>query len=184
MELKRWLDLLSEADVVINLCGAMRPREEVLRNRCLAYLETDPGVAEPEFAATHKLHFTYGYNIGAPDCILPAGNVRWHSTRPPVLLDIWRAGIGATQPGLFTTVGTWQNKGHDVQIAGETYHWSKHLNFRELLEVPRRSGQPIELATDLNSGPDYARAIAGGFMIRPAVPMSLDIQAYREYISS
>src|SRR6266446_2932906 len=70
MELKRSLDLLSEADVVINLCGAMRPREEVLRNRCLAYLETDPGVAEPEFAATHKLHFTYGYNIGAPDCIL------------------------------------------------------------------------------------------------------------------
>jgi len=42
----------------------------------------------------------------------------------------------------------------------------------------------MELATDLNSGPDYERALAGGFAIRPAVPMSLDIDTYREYISS
>jgi hypothetical protein len=184
MERKRSLDLLAGADAVINLCAAIQPREEALRNRCLVYLETDPGVSAPESAVGHKLHFTYGYNIGAADCILPAGSLRWHPTRPPVLLDIWHPGLGAAEPGRFTTVGTWQNKGHDVQIAGETYHWSKHLNFRELLELPRRSGQPIELATDLNSGPDYARALTGGFIIRPAVPMSLDIQAYREYISS
>ncbi|HVN29074.1 MAG TPA: hypothetical protein VMT64_11335, partial [Candidatus Binataceae bacterium] len=48
----------------------------------------------------------------------------------------------------------------------------------------RRANQPIELATDLRSGPDYDRAIAGGFTFRPAVPMSLDIDDYRTYISS
>ena len=36
----------------------------------------------------------------------------------------------------------------------------------------------------LTGGPDYDRAIAGGFTITPVVPMSLDIDAYREYISS
>ena len=47
-----------------------------------------------------------------------------------------------------------------------------------------KAGQPIELATDLESGPDYERALAGGFTIRPVIPMSLDLEGYREYISS
>jgi hypothetical protein len=187
MDPKRSLDLLAEADAVINLCAAIRPREEHLRNRCLVYLETDPGdkaAREPDFLAAHKLHFTYGYNIGAPDCVLPVAGIRWHRTRPPVLLDEWRPGLGPAEPALFTTVGTWQNKGQDAQIGDETYHWSKHLNFRKVLDVPKRAGQKMELATDLASGPDYERALAGGFAITPAVPMSLDIDKYREYISS
>jgi hypothetical protein len=187
MEPRRALELLAEADAVINLCAAMLPRDELLRNRCLIYLETDPGdnaLRGPEFMALHKLHFTYGYNIGAPDCILPTGSIHWHCTRPPVLLDQWHPGIGPAEPATFTTVGTWQNKGHDVQIAGDTYHWSKHLNFRKLLEVPRRAGQLMELATNLNSGPDYEQAVAGGFTIAPAVPMSLNLHSYRQYISS
>ncbi len=47
----------------------------------------------------------------------------------------------------------------------------------------RAANQPIEIATNLSGGPDYERAIAGGFTITPVVPMSLDIDAYREYIS-
>jgi hypothetical protein len=187
MEPRRAVELLSDADAVINLCAAMLPRDEVLRSRCLIYLETDPAdnaVRGSEFMAAHKLHFTYGYNMGAPDCILPTGSIRWHRTRPPVLLDQWHPGMGPAEPLTFTTVGTWQNKGHDIQIGGETYHWSKHLNFRGLLEVPRRTGQPMELATSLNSGPDYQRAIAGGFKIVPAVPMSLNLDSYRQYICS
>jgi hypothetical protein len=187
MDPKRSLDLLAEADAVINLCAAIRPRDEHLRNRCLVYLETDPGdtaAREPEFVAAHKLHFTYGYNIGAPDCVLPDAGIRWYRTRPPVLLDEWHPGIGPAEPAVFTTVGTWQNKGQDAQIEGETYHWSKHLNFLKVLEVPHRAAQQMELATDLKSGPDYDRALVGGFAIRPVVPMSLDIDTYREYISS
>ena len=70
-----------------------------------------------------------------------------------------------------------------MEIAGETYYWSKHLNFRKALEVAARANQPIEIATNLSRGPDYERAVAGGFSITPVVPMSLDIDAYRDYIS-
>jgi hypothetical protein len=187
MDTKRSLELLSEADAVINLCTAVRPRDAILRNRCLIYLETDPGdnaVRGSEFVDAHTLHFTYGYNLGAADCILPAVSIQWRRTRPPVLLDQWCPGVLPAEPTTFTTVGTWQNKGHDIQIGGETYHWSKHLNFRKLLEVPHRTGQPMELATDLNSGPDYEQALAGGYKIVPAVPMSLKLDSYRQYISS
>ena len=101
-----------------------------------------------------------------------------------MLLDLWHEGVGPAEPAIFTTVGTWTNKGNDIEIDGEKYWWSKHVNFRQVLEVARKAGQPIELATDLDSGPDYERALAGGFTISPVIPMSLDLERYREYISA
>ena len=112
------------------------------------------------------------------------GRLTWHPTRPPVLLDEWHPGVGPANPAAFTTVGTWHNNGNDIEVGGTTYYWSKHVNFAKVLDVAGRAGQPIELATDINSGPDYDRAIAGGFTFRPVVPMSLDIDDYRKYISS
>jgi hypothetical protein len=193
MSHERCMELIRDADAVINLCGATEPREEHQRSRCLVYLETDPGVVQLElarkiptavaFVSSHKLLFTYCYNIGAPDCLLPTAGFDWHPTRPPVNLDEWHPGVGPAEPAAFTTVGTWQNNGNDMEIAGETYYWSKHLNFRKMLEVAGRAKQSIELATNLSSGPDYERAIAGGFTITPVIPMSLDIDGYREYVS-
>lgn len=191
---ERSLRLLAEADAVINLCVATFPREEHERTRCLVYLETDPGAfqvhyaaREPDamrFASAHNIFFTYAANIGQPDCLLPTGDLHWHATRPPVLLDQWPAQSATPMPAAFTTVGTWHNRGNDVELGGRIYYWSKHLNFAKMLGVPKRAGQVVELATDLNSGPDYERALAGGFIFRPVVPMSLDIDTYRGYISA
>jgi hypothetical protein len=188
------LKLIRESDAVINLCGASELREEHLASPMLIYLETDPGVFQVNIerrdptamlnASAHKLFFTYAYNLGQPDCRVPRAGLTWHPTRPPVLLDQWHPGVGAASPPAFTTVGTWRNKGSDIEVGEATYYWSKHVNFAKVLEVAQRAGQPIELATDINSGPDYDRAVAGGFTFRPVVPMSLDIGDYREYISS
>jgi hypothetical protein len=190
---ERSLQLLAAADAVINLCGATLPRAEHRRTRCLVYLETDPGAPQVRYAQgdasmrgmldAHHAHFTYAANIGQSDCLLPTGSLRWHPTRPPVLLDEWPAQSAAPMPAAFTTVGTWRNRGNDVELGGRTYYWSKHTNFVKMLDVARRAGQAVELATDLTSGPDYERALAGGFSFRPVVPMSLDIDTYRSYIS-
>jgi glycosyl transferase family 1 len=190
---ERCHQLLAEADAVINLCGATFPREEHQSAR-MVYLETDPGLMQIKLAqhddeatrkaAGHQLFFTYGANLGNPDCLLPTGGIRWHPTRPPVLLDQWHEGVGHASPTTFTTVGTWTNRGGDVAIGDDTYFWSKHVNFRKMLDVARRANQPIELATDLDSGPDYEAALQGGFSFRPVIPMSLDSDGYRTYISS
>jgi hypothetical protein len=191
---ERSLQLLAEADAVINLCGATLPRDEHRRTRCLVYLETDPGAPQVRYAQgdaptrgmldAHHAHFTYAANIGQSDCVLPTGGLRWHPTRPPVLLGEWPAQIAASMPAAFTTVGTWRNQGNDLELGGRTYYWSKHTNFVKMLDVPRRAGLAVELATDLNSGPDYEHALAGGFSFRPVIPMSLDIDTYRSYISA
>lgn len=187
--------LLAESDALINLCGATHPTDEHRRNRCLVYLQTDPGRMQVDFErdtadaseikSAHHLFFTYASNIGSDECRLPAGGVKWRPTRPPVLLDQWTSDAGAGgEPGRFTTVCTWHNKGEDVEIGGTKYFWSKDVNFREFLDVARLAGQPIEISTDLTSGPDYDRACAGGFSIVPVVPMSLDIDRYRDYVCS
>lgn len=186
--------LLREADAVINLCGASNPGEEHIANKCLVYLETDPGLLQVKldrrdpdtiaYAAAHKLFFTYGYNIGESDCVLPTAGVEWHRTRPPVLLGEWHEGIGRREPAAFTTVGTWHNKGNDVVIGSNTFFWSKHVNFVKVLEVAGRAKQAIELAIDIDSSANYERAVRGGFTFVSPVPMSLDIDNYRTYVSS
>lgn len=188
--------LLAEADAVFNLCTATRLREEHLRARCLVDLQTDPGGAQLALAAndpeairrveTHHLHFTYAENIGKLDCRLPTGGVNWRPTRPPVLTDEWLAADGNEQdPEYFSTVCTWHNQDDDGnKLDGEVIYWSKDLNFRRCAKVPRRSGQPIKIASDLKSGSDYERMVAGGFTIIPAVPMSLDLDKYRRFIGS
>jgi hypothetical protein len=194
MSRDRCYRLLAEADAVVNLCAATLPREEHLRARCLVYLETDPGAFQVRYAArdpevvrvaeAHRVFFTYAANIGQPDCVLPTGGLDWHPTRPPVLLDEWPEQGAPSAQAPFTTVGTWRNKGNDVEFGGRTYYWSKHRNFVKMADVPRRAGQAVELATDLSSGPDYQRALAGGFSFRPVVPMSLDLDSYRSYIAA
>ncbi len=194
MSRERCHQLLADADAVINLCGATAPRDEHRKTRCLIYLETDPGGFQVALARrdadvvkaadAYNLFFTYGANIGASDCILPTAGIDWRPTRPPVLLDEWRDGVGDASPVTFTTVGTWHNRGNDVEWNGETYFWSKHVNFEKYLDVARRAGQPVELAMDLNSGPDYERALAGGFSFRSVLDVSLDIDVYRTYLSS
>jgi hypothetical protein len=193
MRRERCHELLSEADAIINLCGATDPREEHAKNRCLVYLETDPGILQVKlaqgdegarrYAEAHNLFFTYGYNIGSPDCALPSAGIEWHPTRPPVLLEEWIPGVSAPEPAAFTTVGTWRNNRNDVEIRGQKYFWSKHVNFVKVLDVAKRANQAIELAMDLDSGPDFERAKAGGFSFTPAIPMSLDIDRYRAYVT-
>ena len=190
----RCTQLLRDADGIINLCGALDPREEHANNRCLVYLGTDPGQFQVELqqgepkavksAAAHKLFFTYACNLGGPACLLPTGGLAWIPTKPPVLLDQWEYLANMPDSGAFTTVATWENREKHIQIKGEKYSWSKHVNFLKMLEVPGRSSQEIELATDLQGGPDYERMSSAGFRIRSAIPMSLDVDEYRNYVGT
>jgi hypothetical protein len=184
--------LLRDADAVINLCGALDPAEEHANVRCPVYVGTDPGQFQVKLqqrdpktircVATHKLFFTYAWNLGSSDCPLPTGGLQWKPTRPPIVLDYWAPFAGLPDSGVFTTIGTWQNKGRDIEIEGEAYSWSKHVNFLKMASVPGQSNQPIELATDLRCGPDYKQMASAGFRIRSAVPLSLDANEYRKYI--
>jgi hypothetical protein len=193
---------LAGADVLINLSGVMVPREEHLQVPVRAYLETDPVLPQIEvaqgreftieFLDAHTHHFTYGENFGAPDCGVPIERFDYRPTRPPVILDWWRAPVDRTPPAAptpptldgraFTTIANWRQTSKDVVWNGRTLTWSKDVQFMRFLALAARVPVPIELALALDDDDDAAELGRAGWRVRPAGPLSKDIDAYRDYI--
>ena len=192
----RVADLWRRADALINLTGATVLRDEHRRVPVRIYLETDPVLPQIEVAqgrrftidllAAHTHHFTFGENLGAPDCGVPTVGFDYRPTRQPVALDWWdttaTAGSLPASAGRFTTIASWQQSGKDVEWNGETYRWSKHLEFLKFLDLPRRSGRPLELALACGDAEAVRRLEAHGWRVVDALALSRDILPYRDYI--
>ena len=182
----------SRAAAIINLHGGTRPRPEHLSGGAFIYLETDPVAPElelhqncvetREFLDLHTAHFTFGENLGAPDCQVPMPQgYQFHPTRQPVVLDFWHQ-PGQTAGPLFTTIANWRQLQRQMTLDGEVYHWSKHHEFLKFLDLPSETSQEFELALSSYEAPDREMLEAHGWKVRPALEFSSDPDAYRRYI--
>jgi hypothetical protein len=182
--------LYASAGAIFNLCGATRLRPEHRQGARLCYVETDPiyeqiRVAKGEadsiaFLAEHDVLFTYGELLGTRSCAVPVEHFTWIPTRPPVVMDEWRPhGDGAA----YRTIATWENKGKNVEFGGETYQWTKHVNFLRVLDLPRRSGVRVELAMDPLDPKVRADFGVHGWTLVDPRPISADLDAYRAFIA-
>jgi hypothetical protein len=184
--------LYGEADALINLCGAARLGAEHLRCPVRIIIDTDPiyeqiryAKADPASRAyidAHTHYFTYGANLGSERCTIPLSGVAWHPTRPPVDLDLWPEAGGAG--GGYTTIATWENKGKNIDFAGATYYWSKHVNFVRFLDVAARR-PAIGFAAAMPPQPEpVRRQVEGaGWRLLDARPISADMAAYQDFIT-
>ncbi|MGY1643923.1 glycosyltransferase family 2 protein [Geodermatophilus sp. SYSU D00703] len=190
-ELRR---LYRSAAFLVNLHGGTQPLAEHAETGRLVYLETDPvllqvelhdGVPETvDFLSAHQAFFTFGENIGNPDCGLPVSNrFVFRPTRQPVVLDLW-AERGTRSRPVFTTVGNWRQEWRPVRLRGETYTWSKHQEFLKVLDLPRATGQRFELALSSWSDADRAVLEEHGWSVRAGLDVSTDMDVYRDYIGS
>jgi len=188
-ELRR---LYAGADLFLNLHGGTWPPEELAGDDRLVLIDSDPvglqilasseDAEALEFLKMHAALFSWGENLGQPDCGVPMPpGFRFRPTREPVLLDLWRS-EGEAPGALFTTIGNWQQHGQDHEFHGETYHWSKHYEFLKFLDLPSRTSQPFELS--LASCDDQAKQLleGNGWRVRPAVELSSNLDVYRRYI--
>jgi hypothetical protein len=178
-------ELLAEADLVLNVTGATRLAKEQLKVGRWVYFGTDPVVHEIAYANgnetvralidEHQDSVTYGENIGTPASPIPPLPSLRARTRQPVLLDLWSAGPPTRD--VFTTVSNWEQVGLDIEFGGNVYRWSKHHEVLKLIDLPRRTRQPIELAMNLAERkpirPDDHEAV-------PAVGMGMDAMALLE----
>ncbi|HET8575702.1 MAG TPA: hypothetical protein VFO18_01290 [Methylomirabilota bacterium] len=182
--------LYREADALVNVCGASRLGEEHLRCPIRIYVQTDPVHDQILLAqnnqraraalSAHTHHFTYGENLGGPDCPIPLGELHWRATRPPVVLDLWEPRFDPSAAA-FTTVGTWKNVGKDIHFAGETYSWSKHVNFLRFMNLPSLTPQPLELAIETDADTD--RLLRGrGWRLADPFEKSRDTATYQAHI--
>lgn len=209
----RVLELFERADALINLTASTILRDEHLRVPIRAYLETDPVLPQIEIAqgnsfyieslASHTHHFTYGENLGAPDCGVPVQRFRYFATRQPVVLDWWAdsahpSNNGASAQASFTTIANWRQSGKDIEWNGKHYTWSKHHEFLKFIDLPKRTSQALELALALTSGTatddngwtglsdEDASAVrfltSNGWRVTNALSFSTDMFSYRDYI--
>ena len=153
------------ADLFINISGvSFLP--DALSPHCLKiFVDTDPGYNQivlgerPAWSENverwraevlaHDRHFTYGENIGAPDCGVPTAGLRWQKTRMPIVLDLWDGIPIPTWPtGAWSTVMTWNVFRGKLEYGGAEYH-GKAAEFDKIIGLPRQVGLPFR--TDLPS---------------------------------
>jgi len=183
--------LYREAALIVNLHGATKPLPEHYATGRLVYLETDPVQLQVElhrgeratvdFLQPHVAFFTSGLNYGNPGCKLPwSDHFPAVPSPPPVVLDVWTP---RSDPGnAFTTIGNWRQDWRPVQFLGETYTWSKHHEFRKVLDLPGRVTAEFELALSRYQESDRKNLERHGWQVIPGYDMSRDPDTYRDYI--
>jgi hypothetical protein len=184
--------LYQSAGLILNLHGGTMPLPEHAETGRLVYLGTDPVEVEIDihhnvrqtidYLEPHCAFFTWGENYGNPDCRLPfQTRFPFKNTRQPVVIDLWDPfGTGTRHP--FTTIGSWRQEWRTVTFEGEIYHWSKHYEFMKFIDLPRRTSQVFELALSSFEPEDRAMLEEHGWQVRESLPMSTDIDEYRDYI--
>lgn len=182
--------LYREADALINLCGATQLREEHMDCPVRILVDTDPiyeqiklAKADPASIAYVDAHthlFTIGENLGAADCPVPL-NRTWHKVRPPINLDVWRADFESSPPNL-SSLATWAHSSKNIEFEGESYQWSKHMNFLRFLDLPRRTTQPLDLAL-IAPNEEVAKQVRGnGWNLLNPVPLSNRLDVYQRFL--
>lgn len=182
--------LYREADALVNLCGAVRLRDEHMACPRRLMIDTDPVYEQIKYAEAdpaarayldaHTHFFTYGENVGGPGWIVPLCGIPWKPTRPPVVLEEWPT--DAEAPDCFSTIATWENKGKNIAFAGESYVWSKHVNFLRFIDMPQRRRQCFTMAM-LPPTPDIEADLAGkGWRLVDPRPVSASMESYAQFI--
>jgi hypothetical protein len=178
----------------VNLTGATTLRDAYLEVPVRIYLETDPVMPQIEVAQgrrftidmldAHTHHFTYGENIGRPGCGVPPTSYAYRPTRPPVILDWWTPVGDPTASAVhpFSTIANWEQQEKDLEWDGLPLSWSKHHEFLKLIDLPRHSGRPFELALSSVDSATVDELVGHGWRVRDAVALSADLDVYARFI--
>ncbi|MDE3066731.1 MAG: hypothetical protein KGJ60_04180 [Verrucomicrobiota bacterium] len=181
--------LYREADAFLNITGAQEIRDEHRAIPRRIYVESDPFALQVKAAkgdagtinmlAAHDTLFSFGENLGAPDCGVPVEKCRWLPTRQPVALEWWDGPVRGGDT--FNTITTWHNKGKDIEWRGEKWYWTKDREFEKFLDLPKRRPVKFELAATVD---DEVKALLNrhGWLQRNSIEISRDPDRYRDYI--
>jgi hypothetical protein len=181
---------LMREGVLLNLSNSIpAPHREEFALKVL--YDIDPGMIQlwatqwGMGVGEHDIHVTIGQSIGAPECRVPTGGVRWHTLWPTVHLPSWPRQEGAGER--WTTVTQWWNgnQGYDL-IDGELYEHNKRTSFLEYLDMPRRSALALELAANITPGEveDRAALAAAGWRLVAPHEVAGTPFDYRAYVQA
>ncbi len=194
MSKKEMVQLYRDADAILNVCGSQEFNEDLLQSDRIIYVESDPGVEQikidsnqsdtKEYLSKHRALFTFGENVGGPDFPVPLHGQRWFATRQPVVTDLWKTDAPPTGT-TFSTIANWNTSGKkDITWRGDTYLWSKSLEFLKFSDAPRCAGEAFELTTDIRDKATHELFCRNRWNLRTPHEISIYPDQYRQYIQN
>jgi hypothetical protein len=185
-------DLIKTADLLVNVSSAGWLKDYEWGVKHQMFIDGDPmfcqvslvDAGKAEYAArvrAHDSHFSFGLNLGAPDCPAPKTGIAWKKTVQPIALECWplQADEGLDR---FTTVMNWASYA-PVEWKGRLYG-QKDLEFEKFKMLPQRTPQHLEMAMGQGVGAkrptEELRAL--GWMILEAGEVLPDHLSYREFL--
>lgn len=144
-------ELCSTADVLINISCSTYMRDEYLKIPKRVLIDSDPMFTQIQYALelsgerktstglllnTHNYLFSFGENIGEPDCLIPTFGLNWLKTRQPICLEWWKpVSITAVPAPLrFSTILNWSGQ---KQLIFNDQSWGqKDVEFEKYLHIP------------------------------------------------
>lgn len=182
------LDVVRQAELMINVNGFITDEEILSASRLPAYLDIDPGFGQMWKAlglhdpfAGHAAFVTIGERIGLPGCTIPTCGLDWIATPQPVVLAQWPV----QDPGgeRITSVASWRGPFGPIEYEGQTYGLRVH-EFRRFAGLPRRSPETFEVALDIDQADagDIELLRENGWLLADPAVEARDPWAYREYI--
>ncbi|MEO5579673.1 MAG: hypothetical protein ABIR58_03375 [Gemmatimonadaceae bacterium] len=194
-------ELCLTADVFVNVSCSTCLREQYRSIPVRVLIDTDPMFTQIQYAtqigftagatglrglvAGHTHHFTFGENIGAPDCQIPETGVRWWASRQPVCIDQWPVtSLPSTEGACFTTIMNWR-AARPLEYDGQ-YWGQKDVEFLRLIGLPRSTGQKLSVAVGQTTGEPFplgAARDAGWLVLDPDQSVG-DWVGYRNFIQS
>jgi hypothetical protein len=185
--------LLRESDLLVSFGPVNRIPVELFRGRSSIFIDSDPIYLQLKLAngdkglaaivGAHTQHFSFGENIGKVASGLPTSCYTWHPTRQPVSIELWE-NAGAPRFA-YTTVGTWDSKGRDVEYQGETFIWRKRTEWFRFLDLPAKTASTFELAMDVERVRGDSEILTdNGWHVLDPMSISADPWRYRDYLRS
>lgn len=195
---QRVTEVCRTADILVNISCATFMREEYHAIPIRLLIDSDPmftqlqyvmqtgftpgrpGMREMVDAHTH--HFTFGENVGAHDCRMPACGITWRPTRQPICLPHWPV-TPPPRDGAYTTVMNW-TAAPPLVYGGETWG-QKDVEFRRFLTLPATvPGIPLAVAVGQTTGVPFPQATARdhGWQVLDAACCVPEWQSYRTFL--
>lgn len=181
---RRAEQVLGDSDLLLNFHYAL-PAEMLARFRRTALVDIDPGLLQLWWENAqvrvhrHDTYFSIGEHLGA---VTGDDGKQWVHSPPVVSLDLWPY---THDPGcsLFTTVTSWDSKTY-VLMDGTLFDTNKRLSYLAYSDLPRRTGQRLELATVFGDNEAAHRRTmeSHGWSIRDPREVAGSPEAYQGYI--
>jgi len=189
-ELPGLLRFARDAEFFFNISGHFKQRDVFGAVREKIYVDLDPAFTQI-WAEVYQsdMHFdghdkfvSIGRHLGKKECLAPLAGRNWLPIGVPVVLDYF-TNPNPDQPGdTWTTFTHWY--GYPQVVYNDRWYGNKSEEFARLVDLPRRTTEKLEIATDLHPEDETTgKFLASGWSLIDARPLNTPWQRYRDYVA-